>query len=175
MIMEDVIKIPEGINVSYEKGIILVAGKLGEVKKKLSHPIVKINVAGGEVKVSSDREDRKAKRLIKTFAAHIKNMIKGVQEGFTYKLKVVYTHFPTTVKIDGDKILIENFIGERSPRTAKKLPGVEVEIQKQDITVTGIDLDAVSQTAANIERASRIVGKDRRVFQDGIFIVEKGK
>ncbi len=174
-IMEEVVEIPEGINVRYENGIVYVAGKLGEVKKKLSYPTIKIEVSGNEVKISAKEDNRKAKRLIKTYAAHIKNMFKGVQEGFTYKLKVIYTHFPTTVKVEGDKIVIENFIGERAPRFAKKLPGVEVKIQKQDITVTGIDLEAVSQTAANIERAARIVGKDRRVFQDGIFIVEKGK
>jgi large subunit ribosomal protein L6 len=173
--MEEILKIPEGVNVRYENGIVYVAGKLGEVSKKLSYPTVKIEINNGEVKISSDENNRKAKRMIKTFAAHIKNLFKGVQEGFTYKLKVIYTHFPVTVKVEGDKIIIENFIGERAPRYAKKLPGAEVKVQKQDITVTGIDLDAVSQTAANIERAARIVGKDRRIFQDGIYIVEKGK
>ncbi len=173
--MEEIIKLPEGMQAKYEKGNMIVVGKLGEVKKKLSHPIVKISVKGDEIKLTTSGESRKDKRLIKTFVAHINNMIKGSTEGFTYKLKVVYTHFPTTVKVDGDKVVIENFIGERAPRKAKILPGAEVKIQKQDITVTGINLDAVAQTAANIERTTRIVGKDRRIFQDGIFIVEKGK
>ena len=173
--MEEIVALPEGVQARYENGMMYVAGKLGEVKKKLSYPTIKITVEDGKIKLSSEGENRKAKRLIKTFAAHIQNMIKGVQEGFTYKLKVIYTHFPTTVKVEGNKVIIENFIGERSPRIANILPGVEVKVQKQDITVTGIDLEAVSQTAANIERTTRIVGKDRRVFQDGIFIVEKGK
>ncbi len=174
-IMETIFEIPEGIQIKYENGVISVVGKLGEVKKKLSHPKVKIKIEDNKVILLSDIENRKAKRLINTFLAHIKNMIKGVQEGYTYKLKIVYTHFPTTVKVEGDKVIIENFIGERASRTAKKLPGVEVKIEKQDITVTGIDLEAVSQTAANIERASRIVRKDRRIFQDGVYITQKGK
>lgn len=173
--MEDEIKMPEGVKVRKERNLIFVSGKLGEVSKKLSHPKVKIDIENDTVKISSDTESRKAKRLINTFLAHIRNMIKGVQEGYTYKLKIVYTHFPTNVKVEGNKIIIENFIGERSPRISKKLPGVEVKVDKKDIIVTGIDLEAVSQTAANIERTSRIVGKDRRIFQDGIYITEKGK
>jgi len=175
MVMEREIILPEGVSAKYENGILVVSGKLGEVKKRLAHPEVHIEVKENKVVLSSEKENRKAKRMLNTFAAHVKNMIKGVQEGFVYKLKVVYTHFPTNVKVEGDKVVIENFIGERAPRYAKILPGVEVNVQKQDITVKGIDLEAVSQTAANIEQATRITGKDRRIFQDGIYITEKGK
>lgn len=173
--MEEEIIVPENVEVRRDGGIIFVKGELGEISKKLSHPKVKIEIKDNVVKVISDLETRKSKRLINTFVSHIKNLLKGVQEGYTYKLKIVYTHFPTNVKIEEDKIIIENFIGERSPRISKKLPGVEVKIDKKDITITGPDLHAVSQTAANLERATRIVGKDKRIFQDGIYITEKGK
>ena len=173
--MEEILEIPEGIKVEYKNGVFLVAGKLGEVKKMLKHPLIDVAVKDNNVTLFSANESRKAKRLIKTFVSHIKKLFKGVQEGFTYKLKVVFTHFPTTLKVKDDKIFIENFIGERSPRIAKKFPGVEVKIDKQDVTVSGIDLYAVSQTAANIERTAKIVGKDRRIFQDGIYITSKGK
>ncbi len=173
--MENELKIPEGVELKKENGCIIAKGKLGEISRKLSHPKVKIAVEKSLVKISSHLDTRKSKRLVNTFTSHIENMIKGVKEGFTYKLKIVYTHFPTNVKIEGDKIIIENFIGERSPRITKKFPGVEVKVDKKDITVSGPDLYAVSQTAANIERVSRIVGKDKRIFQDGIYITEKGK
>lgn len=173
--MEEEIIIPENVEVKKDGGIIFVKGELGEISKKLSHPKVKIEIKDNAVKVISDLETRKSKRLINTFASHIKNLFKGVQKGYTYKLKIVYTHFPTNVKVEENKIIIENFIGERSPRISKKLPGVEVKIDKKDITISGPDLQAVSQTAANLERATRIVGKDKRIFQDGIYIIEKGK
>lgn len=173
--MEEEINIPENVEVRKEGGVLFVKGKLGEISKRLSHPKVKIEVSDNVVKVFSDLETRKSKRLINTFVSHIKSLFKGIQEGYTYKLKIVYTHFPTNVKLEGDKIIIENFIGERSPRITKKLPGVEIKIDKKDITVSGPDLQAVSQTAANLERVTRIVGKDKRIFQDGIYITEKGK
>ena len=175
MVMEEVLDIPEGVKMEYTDGIFLVSGKLGEVKKLIKHPLIEVSIKNNKVFLSSLDESRKAKRLIKTFAAHIRKLFKGVQEGFVYKLKIVFTHFPTTVKVKDDKIFIENFIGERSPRIAKKFSGVDVKVEKQDITVSGIDLYAVSQTAANIERTVKIVGKDRRIFQDGIYITHKGK
>lgn len=173
--MEEEIQLPKDVKANYENGELLIVGKLGEIRKKLKHPYVKIKTENSKIIFYSNLENRKAKKILKTFVSHAKNMIKGVQEGYTYKLKIIYTHFPMSVKVEGDKIIIENFIGERGKRIAKKIPGVDVKVEKQEITVSGIDLEAVSQTAANIERATRIVGKDRRVFQDGIYIIKRVK
>jgi len=78
-----------------------------------------------------------------------------------------------SVKVDGNQVVIENFLGERYPRRAKILESVNVEIKGQDVIVKGFDKEKVSQTAANIEQATRIKGLDPRVFQDGIYITEK--
>ncbi|RLI07546.1 50S ribosomal protein L6, partial [Candidatus Bathyarchaeota archaeon] len=102
-----------------------------------------------------------------------RNMITGVMRGFTYKMKIVFTHFPIQVSVEGDKVVIRNFLGEKAPRVAKIMPGVVVEVQKEDVLVKGIDIEAVGQTAANIEQATKIKGKDNRVFLDGIYIYEK--
>lgn len=167
--------VPQGVNVHFEHGLFTAKGKAGEVKRRLETHGIKIEVAENEVSVTSEVEDRKQKQGFGTLTAHIKNMLKGAADGYTYKLKVCYVHFPCTVKVEGDRVVIENFLGERTPRYANKLPGAEVKVAKQDITVTGADLDAVSQTAANIEQAARITGRDRRVFQDGVFITQKAE
>ena len=104
----------------------------------------------------------------------IRNMIEGVKEGFRYKLKIVYSHFPISVKVQGDKVIIENFLGEKAPRIAKIVGNTKVRVEKQDIIVEGPDIEEVGQTAANIEQATKIKGFDRRVFVDGIYIYEKG-
>jgi large subunit ribosomal protein L6 len=78
-----------------------------------------------------------------------------------------------TVKVEGDKVLINNFLGERVPRVAKILGKTQVKIDQQDVIITGSSLDDVSQTAANIEQTTRIVGFDKKVFQDGIYITSK--
>ncbi|HDQ59651.1 MAG TPA: 50S ribosomal protein L6 [Candidatus Woesearchaeota archaeon] len=173
--MEEKLVLPEGVTAKIEDRMVVVSGKLGEVKKPLFHQSLKTEVRDNAIVFSSKQEGRNSKRMIKTYTAHAKNMIKGVQEGFIYNLKLVYTHFPATMKLEGNKLRIENFIGERKSRVATILPGVEVKVQKQDVEIKGIDLYNVSQTAGNIEQASRIVDRDRRVFQDGIFITNKGK
>ena len=100
-------------------------------------------------------------------------MFKGANEGFEYKLKILYSHFPMKVDVKEDNLVVDNFLGEKHSRKAKLIQGVEVKINGQDVNVTGIDKEKVSQTAANIEQATRIKNLDPRVFQDGIYITEK--
>lgn len=173
--MEYNLTLPDGIKVKHDGENFVVSGKLGEVSKKMFHPDVKVEIKDGEIILSSKLDNRNAKKILKTFISILKNMFNGVQEGYTYNLKVVYVHFPITVKTQDNKVIIENFLGERVPRKANIIPGANVKIDKQEIIITGIDLDAVSQTAGNIERATRIVAKDRRVFQDGIYITKKAE
>ena len=111
--------------------------------------------------------------MLGTVASHIKNMIIGVTQGYTYKMKMIYAHFPMSVRVEGDRVLIENFGGERAPRVAKVMPGVKVVVKGEDVYVMGIDKEAVGQTAANIQLATRVKDKDPRVFLDGIYVEEK--
>jgi len=77
------------------------------------------------------------------------------------------------MKIDSGRLLINNFLGEKNPRVAVILPNVDVQLKGAKITVTSADKDAAGQTAANIEKATKIRNRDRRIFQDGIYIVER--
>jgi len=171
--MEEIFKVPHGITIKKDGKKIVVFGKLGEAKADFSNPHVHFSTKDNEIIFKSDTETRKSKRLVETYFAQMKKMVEGVEIGFTYKMKVCFTHFPITVKVEGNLVLIENFLGERVPRKAKMFPNVKVVVNKQDITLTGSDLYSVSQSAANIEQAARITRKDRRVFQDGIYITSK--
>ncbi len=173
--MKEIIEVPSDVRITVENGMVSVEGPLGKVEKKLNHPFVEIKVEDNKVVLSTPRDVRKYKKMLYTYVAHIKNMIKGVKEGYRYKLAICYSHFPMNVKVEGDKVRIENFLGERAPRFAKILPGVKVEVKGKEIVVSGIDKEAVGQTAANIEKATYIRGIDRRIFQDGIYIVSKGE
>lgn len=168
------IKIPDGIEITIENDIIHVKGEKGSLSRVLSHPRIKMKIKDNSVKISfSNSSHRKEKALMGTFVAHIKNMIKGVTEGFEYKMKTVYSHFPIKTNVEGNYFLIHNFLGERSPRKAKILDQVQVEVKGDDITVTGIDKEKVGQTVANIERATKITNRDIRVFQDGVYLINK--
>ena len=173
---EKELTIPSEVSLEIGGRKLKVSGPKGSLEKNLQIPKgMKIEKQGDKVKVSSALEERKNKAIVGTTLAHIRNAIEGVAKGYIYRLRTVYSHFPITVKVEGDKLLIQNFLGERIPRTAKIIPGVEVKVEGAEITVEGIDLEAVSQTAARIEQATRRTGYDKRVFQDGIWIVSKGE
>lgn len=168
------IEIPEGVSIEISGNLVKVKGSKGELERVFDYPGVKIFEEDGKVVIYKEFPRRKDIAIARTYKAHINNMIKGVTEGFQYKLKAVYSHFPMTIKVQGDMVVIENFLGENAPRKARILPGVTVKVQGQEITVEGIDKEAVGQTAANIEQATKVRYRDRRVFQDGIYIVDKG-
>ncbi|MDM7934551.1 MAG: 50S ribosomal protein L6 [Methanothrix sp.] len=167
------VEIPEGVDVTLEGSIIKVRGPRGEVSRQLSYPEIEIRKEDSRLVVNSRLDRKRQRAMVGTLAAHIGNMIEGVTKGFEYRMKVVYSHFPIQLKAASDELIISNFLGERKPRSAKILPGARVEISKDEVVVSGIDKESVGQTMANIEQATRVRGFDIRVFQDGIYLVEK--
>jgi large subunit ribosomal protein L6 len=167
------IEIPKGVKVERVGRELKVAGPKGELSRELFHPKIEIKIEEKKIILLSRGESKREKKMIGTLKAHIQNMIKGVTKGFVYKLKICFKHFPISVKVEGENFVIMNFLGEKIPRIAKILPGVEIDVKRNDVIVRGIDIEKVSQTAANIERATKIKRKDRRVFQDGIWIYQK--
>jgi len=171
MIREE-IPIPEDVNVTID-GEVKVKGPKGELSRKFNHSEISMAVEDDKVVLEVKFPKKKDKAMIGTVKAHINNMIRGVTEGFTYRMKIVYAHFPMSVKVAGDKVLIENFLGERHPRTARIVGDTEVQVRGDEVEVTGINKEHVGQTMANLEQATKIKGRDPRVFQDGIYLVSK--
>ncbi|MBC7107978.1 MAG: 50S ribosomal protein L6 [Methanomassiliicoccales archaeon] len=174
-VVEEVVSIPGGVTIELSDGNVTVSGPKGKLTRRLAHPRVQITKSDGEIIVHCEFPRKKERALVGTFAAHIKNMVEGVLHGFEYKMKIVYSHFPIKAYVKGDKFIIENFLGERTPRKANIVGDTKIAVKGNEVILTGIDIEAVSQTAANIERATAIKGYDSRVFQDGIYIVEKAR
>lgn len=167
------VELPEGVTAHLEGRKLVIKGKLGEVSKSFERIDVNISIEGKNIKISPFSEKKKDWVVVNTTVSIIKNMIKGVTKGFTYRLKIVYAHFPISVKVKDDKVLIENFIGERSPRIAKIVGKTKVSVEGDDVIVKGLSIEDVGQTAANIENATKIREKDQRIFLDGIYIYKK--
>jgi large subunit ribosomal protein L6 len=166
--------LPEGFNASYEDGVLTVEGNGDEVTKKMEHALVEINVEDGEVVFTTDTEKRNVTSIAGTFKSHTENMVEGLENGHTYKMKGVYAHFPMTIKQQGDEIHIQNFMGERADRVVEVMDGVDVKIDGDDLELTGSDKEAVAQTAARIERICFKGDRDPRTFQDGVYITKGG-
>ena len=161
------VEIPKGIKVSESSGHITVEGKLGKVSRTFRDNYVKIEYDGKSVKVSITKENKYTKGISGTWASEIRKAIIGVQEGYQSTMKIDYTHFPTRVSVRGNQVVIENFLGERSQRTAEIIGQTKVAVKGDKVTINGVDKKDIGETAANIERATKIRGFDPRVFHSG--------
>ncbi len=175
----ETVEIPEGVDVEIDGMRVRVSGPKGSLEKDFSHiRNILLRREDNRIVVETYFADRRRKALVGTLASHIENMIRGVTKGYRYKLKIIYSHFPISVKIEEDKkiVRIQNFLGEKADRIARIIgDDVKVRVEGEDVIVEGIDIEHVGQTAANIELATKIKDKDRRVFADGIYIYDWGE
>ena len=168
------LKLPEGVHVDSSSSDVKVTGPRGELSRNFNHTAIKFEQAEGELNIVGIKLRRKEKALIGAWKAHITNMIRGVYTGFKYEMKIVFAHFPMKVAAKGNNVTIDNFLGEKATRTAAIAEGVDVKVKGDTVTVEGNNVENVGQTAANMERATIVKGRDTRVFQDGIYLISKG-
>ena len=167
------IEIPNDVEASIEDNILVIKGKEGENKRKFNTNKLIFEKKDNKIIIGNKKATKREKKMINTSVAHIKNMIQGVQKKFEYTLKIVSSHFQISVEIKANEAIIKNFLGEKIPRKSKILEGANVKIEGDMIIVTSYDKEIAGQTAANFEKNTRIRMKDRRIFQDGIFITNK--
>ena len=167
------IEIPEGIELKVDGSKVILKGSAGEVSKLFKMPSFSFVNEGNSLVVACDFYGVRNKQKFFTIKAHIKNMIKGCQEGYIYLLKICSSHFPMNVSVSGNKLQIKNLLGEKVPRELILKEGADVKINGEIIEVTGTDKELVSQVAADIEILTKVKNKDRRIFQDGIYITSK--
>lgn len=167
------IEIPEGVSAEIEGNNVKIVGPEGGNSRKFDFSKLEIAKNGNSITIGNKKSSKKEKKMMNTIAAHIKNMILGVQKKFEYELKAVFSHFPITLEVKGHELIIKNFLGEKVSRKAKILHGVEIEVQGNVIKVKSTNMELAGQTAANLETATKIRSRDKRVFQDGIFITKK--
>ncbi len=167
------IEIPEGINAEIDGNKITITGQEGKNEREFDLSGLVMEKKEKKIVIGNKKATKKEKRKMNTIASHIKNMIKGAQKKFEYKLKICFSHFPITVEVKGNEALIKNFLGERVARKTKIPEGVSVKVEKDKIIIESLNKELAGQAAANFENATKISKRDRRVFQDGIFITNK--
>jgi large subunit ribosomal protein L6 len=168
------LEIPAGISVTAENLNYHFKGNKGQVVLHLKEPTVKIEIEGNHLHLKSTKGTKKEKKIMFTYVAKIKSAFKGVTEGFTYTMKICSGHFPMNVTYANKVFSIKNFLGEKVPRVLKiKYDNVEVKIDGNIVIVQSPDREIAGQTAANIEQLCRRPGFDKRIFQDGVYIINK--
>lgn len=172
-IVENTLEIPENVDLTLNGHKVAVTGSNGNVERDFEHARVNLDYVDRNLRIWVENPKKKQASLVKTISSHVQNMIKGVTEGYIYRLKIVFIHFPMTIQIQGKKVIINNFVGEQRAREAKIFGDVSVRVEGDDIIVQGVNIEEVAQTAANIQGATKIRNKDLRKFLDGIYVYRK--
>lgn len=165
--------IPEGIECSHKQGIFSCKKGTQELKRAILIPNVSISIKDKKIIFATLKGTKNERKTIISNKYHLKNMFQGLDKEFTYKLEACNVHFPMTLKVEGNKLVINNFLGGKIPRYAEILPDVNVQIKGNLITLSSHNKESAGQTAANFEKATKVSNRDRRIFQDGIYLVEK--
>ena len=172
---QDEVIIPEGVKITQKKHMLTFEGPLGKTHKSFRSIPVKIEIVENKVILKTIDYRKRDYSILHTARSIIRNICEGLVEGYTIKMKVVFAHFPITVKVEGKTILIENFQGERAPRSTHIVGNTKVIPKGEDVVLTGEVWTDITQTAANIELKTKVKNKDHRVFLDGIYIYDKKK
>ena len=172
-IHETTIPIADKVKVTLTKRMLYVEGPLGKTRKDFKKIPVDLSIVDNKVVLKSLGTRKHDYAIFNTAQSIIKSLIDGVQKGYTFKMKIVYAHFPITIKIKDGNILVENFQGERAPRISKIRGDTKVVTKGDDVVLTGPVLTDVSQTAASLQQNTKVKNKDHRVFLDGIYLFEK--
>ncbi len=171
---EKIIELPEGITAEVKDNTVSIKGAGKEATRQLKANGISFKHENNSIVVIGKPASRKINAVVNTIASHLNNMVSGLENEYVYKMVIVYSHFPMNVAIKGKIIEIKNFVGEKKPRNAKIVEGATVTVKGKDVVVKSHSKEAAGQTAANLESATKVRGKDKRVYQDGIFIVKKG-
>lgn len=166
------IAIPAKTEITVSEGVLSVKGPLGVLTKEI-HPYVSIVVENNEVTVSPKNETRLARALWGTFASHLKNMIKGVNE--TYKKKLILDGVGYKMAVAGTDLTLS--IGF-SHKVIMPVPaGLTATVEKNELTIAGVDKDAVGQFSANIRAKKKpepYKGKGFH-YSDEVILRKQGK
>ena len=141
--------IPNGVEVSLNEQTLSVKGPKGTLTRNFDLGIIGIEINGNEITFTKKKETPFSKALWGTYASHVKNMIIGVNEGYTKKLILEGVGFKSDVSGD----ILNLALGFSHPVKMEIPGGLKVKVEENTrITVSGFDKSEVGQFAASIRK-----------------------
>ncbi|TFG10317.1 50S ribosomal protein L6 [Candidatus Heimdallarchaeota archaeon] len=177
--LEKEIEVPEDLKLTVKNKTVTVEGPKGTLTRSFGNVDFDLSKKGKQVTIKAYYINKKRKAATLAVVGHINNMIKGTLEGYVYKSKIIFSHFPITVEPDNKKriVTIKNLYGGRKHIIVDiKGEDTKVSVDKDDVLIEGIDKEAVGQTTANMQEACRLRGKRRKdpeTFMDGVWLWDK--
>ncbi len=142
---KQIITLPEKTEVNLSGSSVVVKGPLGEISKMV-HPLIEVKINGREVTVEPKKMTIEGRALWGTYAAHMKNMVNGVNKAFEKKLILEGIGYKSEVK--GEEIVFA--LGFSHPVRVAIPQGLKVTAEKNLITISGVNKEQVGEFAAKI-------------------------
>jgi len=170
------IEIPEGVEVKIEDGIISAKGPAGENSRRLVSKKLNISKKDNAILIQAENTTKREKKLRQEHSNHTSKIYFLVlAKIYTYQLKICSSHFPITAEIKDNVMSVKNLLGESVPRKIKLKQGADVKVEGEIIKISSSDKELAGTIASLIEAKCKVKGRDRRIFQDGIFIISKAE
>jgi large subunit ribosomal protein L6 len=169
---KQIINLPAQTEINLSSGVVVVKGPGGELSRSID-PIIEVKVNDREVTLHPVRETLESRALWGTYASHIKNMVMGVNKPFEKKLILEGIGFKSEVK--DNKVNLA--LGFSHPVNVEIPEGLKVTAEKNVITVSGIDKEAVGSFAAklrSLKKPEPYKGKGMR-YEDEVIKRKQGK
>jgi len=179
--------IPKEVTVTVKNREVTVKGPRGTLSRSFKHLRIDLQLVkkGDQQTIIAELwfGNRLGLACLRTVLTHVQNMITGVTKGFLFKMKYVYAHFPINLVVHKDlkTVEVKNYLGEKMERVVKMIGDTTAKISKDidgtkdEITIQGNSLDAVSQSCANIQQIAKVKDKDIRKFLDGVYVSHRGQ
>merc|ERR1719231_604921 len=179
LMSEESVKVPKGVKISVKAKQVEVTGKFGTLKRDFRHLPIELWLEGHTVKARMYFAKSKQISALRSVCSHIQNLFDGVEKKFRYRMRLVYAHFSINANITngGKTVEIRNYLGEKFVRVVNLLPGTLIEKSasvKDELVLTGPDIDLVSRSAALIRQSCLCKDKDIRKFLDGVYVSQHG-
>ena len=166
---KNIIAVPANVTVTLAEGVLKVKGPLGELSKPV-HTAVAIDISAEGVKVDAKDTSKLARSLRGTFASHLRNMMKGVSEKYAKKLELQGIGY--RVELQGKNLKFQ--VGFSHPVILAIPAGLDATVEKNLITISGTDKEAVGQFAANVRAVKKPEPyKGKGIRYQGEYVREK--
>lgn len=163
------ITLPSGVEATFADGVLTVKGPKGTLTRPMKDDVA-VTIQDNAIVLTPNEKSEDAPALWGTYAAHANNMVVGVTDGFEKKLEIEGVGYRAEMK--GTTLVLNMGFSHAVEMDVPQ--GLTATVEKNVITITGTDKDAVGQFAANVKKVKKPEPyKGKGIRYQGEYIIRK--
>lgn len=164
------IVLPAGVEATFADNVLTIKKGSDSLSREINTKLVSVEIADNAVALKPVNDSIAARALWGTYAAHVRNMVTGVTEGFKKVLEIEGVGYRAEMK--GNDLVLSMGYSHPVPMTVPE--GLTATVEKSEITISGVDKDLVGQFAANVRKVRKPEPyKGKGIRYQGEYIIRK--